>query len=71
MGQTVKAVLDTMTDVVDSDIKVNTKKKSQEPPMGDSPLMKKTSGFGDNSICSWGSSSMQGWRVSNEDTHIA
>lgn len=37
----------------------------------DVPVKEKTSCFGKSDLCTWGSSSMQGWRHNNEDTHIA
>jgi len=37
----------------------------------DTPMTDKNSEHGTNQICSWGVSSMQGWRCGMEDEHIA
>ena len=37
----------------------------------DNPNTDKHSEFGSNDVCSWGVSSMQGWRCGMEDAHIA
>lgn len=35
------------------------------------PNTEKDSQNGDSSVCKWGATSMQGWRKTQEDTHIA
>lgn len=35
------------------------------------PITEKDSENGNSAVCKWGATSMQGWRNSQEDTHIA
>ena len=37
----------------------------------DKPLMEKNAEDGENEMCMWGLCSMQGWRIAQEDAHIA